>query len=175
MTLTSWLVIIGGFIAAAILSVGAEPAPSAGDSGEPAPAPAPDTPPAASSADVSPGVMRLAAAISVAEGYGADPSNAPTRANNPGSLKIAGYPVTGAEGISVFPTPQAGWNALYLQVQEILSGESKHYTSDMTIAQMAAEYTDTQGVNWAANVVATLRITGVPGATTGTTIAEATV
>ena len=44
-------------------------------------------------------------------------------------------------GKTVFPSNEAGWNALYRQCGLMLSGESHVYTTDLTFLQVAAKYT----------------------------------
>jgi hypothetical protein len=79
-------------------------------------------------------VKKIAEAIATAEGYYV-PGSLPQRLNNPGSLK-------GADGaLLTFATPQDGWQALYHQVELILSGGSKWYRPDMTINEIAQIYT----------------------------------
>jgi hypothetical protein len=116
------------------------------------------------------GIETLAGAIAFAEGYGASADNAPTRANNPGSLKLLNTPVTGTEGISTFPTPDDGWSALMAQLSLIRNGASHVYTPDMTIRDVAMHWTDTDVDPWASNVVAYLNDHGYPGATVDTTV-----
>jgi len=63
----------------------------------------------------------LASAIASFEGFGAKPTNRPTRNNNPGDLTGTGYQgQTGvdAQGFAIFSTPAAGQAAL----QQYLSG-----------------------------------------------------
>lgn len=99
---------------------------------------------------------QFAAAIAQAEGYGVAGA-LPTRNNNPGDLK--GWPGVPADanGYSVFPTAQAGWNALQQQLDDIAAGESSYYTPDMTIAQMGQIWAGGDP-NWAANVAAALGV-----------------
>lgn len=83
--------------------------------------------------------QRIAQAIAYAEGFyrgdGSLNGNAkPVRYNNPGDL-------SDATGIRQFATLEEGWNALYRQIDLILSGSSRVYDADMTIAEMAALYT----------------------------------
>lgn len=77
----------------------------------------------------------------------------PQRANNPGDLVMPNWtgPTLGA-GISVFDSPDAGWNALYRQLWLILTGASNRYNLDMTIADMGAVWTTTQKTAWSTNV-----------------------
>ena len=112
------------------------------------------------------GLDTFAHAIAFAEGYGADLTNVPTRANNPGDLKLPGSQnTTGAEDITVFPTIQAGWDALTHQLALIVDGKSHIYTVDMSIFEMAAHWTDTQADAWTANVVSYLQSHGFPNVT----------
>jgi len=60
-------------------------------------------------------LAQLAASISKGEGYGASPSNRPTRTNNPGDLTGSGYAGqigTDPQGFAIFSSPQAGQQAL---------------------------------------------------------------
>lgn len=98
-------------------------------------------------------IKSMATAIARAEGFFVTGS-IPQRANNPGDLKVPGW--TGAtlgEGISVFPSADAGWNALYKQLYLILTGGSGVYNLDMTISDMAAKWTGGDHPDtWARNV-----------------------
>lgn len=100
-------------------------------------------------------VKDLAEAIAHAEGFGADPNNVPTRAHNPGDLKIPGWTgkTTGVEGISVFETDEEGWQALYSQLTRIANNLSHVYNLKMTLAQFATKWTDTQQSNWLLNIL----------------------
>lgn len=105
------------------------------------------------SSNVSSRVERIAKAIAVAEGYGANPNNIPTRNNNPGNIRSSAGP------IAVYDSPQAGWDALYRQVTRMLDGSSPLYPTTWTLAQVAQRYTgEAQYMNWANNVA---RILGV--------------
>jgi hypothetical protein len=90
-------------------------------------------------------VDALAAAISHAEGYGRRGA-LPTRYRNPGDIKtragvrLPGQKRIGKGGHIVFATDAAGWDALRAQISAILDGGSRHYTADMTLAQMARRY-----------------------------------
>jgi hypothetical protein len=116
------------------------------------------------------GLDALAHAIAFAEGYGADANNVPTRANNPGDLKLSGTPVTGDEGISVFDSIDAGWVALNHQLSLIASGASHVYDGTMTIAEVGMKWTDTQADDWTANVVSYLNTHGYPSVTADTPV-----
>lgn len=97
------------------------------------------------------GLDALAQAIAYAEGYGASPTNAPTRNNNPGDLGGAAR---------AYATAQAGWDALYRQLGMIADQTSAIYDRSMTIADMAAHWTVTEQAAWTANVVASLNRQG---------------
>lgn len=104
-------------------------------------------------------ILRFAQAIAHAEGFGV-PGTVPTRANNPGDLKILGWdgPVTGNESIPIFPTPEEGWNKLYKQLELIRDRRSHVYTLNMTIQEMANKYTGTQKIEWGSNVAKFLQV-----------------
>ncbi len=90
--------------------------------------------------------LGFAESIAVAEGYGL-PGAIPTVRNNPGDLKLSGGVIT------TFPTIDAGWEALYHQLELIRDGESAYYNTAMTIREMANVWTTTQQDAWAGNVV----------------------
>lgn len=129
----------------------------------------------------STGLQEFAEAIASAEGFYV-PGSAPQRANNPGDLKVPGWtgPVTGAEGVSVFGTPDEGWRRLYAQLQLIVNtgdpnaaaSRSHVYNLSMTIREMAAHWTDTQADNWTANVVAKMHAFGASWVTENTRLSE---
>jgi hypothetical protein len=99
-------------------------------------------------------IRQFARAIASAEGFGV--TNAvPTRAHNPGDLKVPGWtgPTTGAEDISIFADDAEGWERLHHQLQLIVDGRSHVYTLDMTIAEMGDRWTATAQPEWTANVV----------------------
>jgi len=90
----------------------------------------------------SPKVVLLAHAIAQAEGYGV-PHSIPNRCKNPGDLKGTHFP--GQVGVckgghARFGTAQAGWAALYNQVQKIQDGTSTKYTQHATFRQVAKTY-----------------------------------
>lgn len=103
-------------------------------------------------------VQAIAKAIALAEGFYVSGS-IPQRANNPGDLVEGdiGNGTLGA-GITVFATPEDGWNALYNQVSKMLNGTSHIYSPNMTIAQVAGKYTATQQTAWANNVSGSLGV-----------------
>lgn len=107
---------------------------------------------------------KLAWAISKAEGFGT-PGAIPTTANNPGDLTFAdGFPTEGranSEGVLKFVNLADGWQALYHQCDLMLSGKSKVYQLNDTLADVAIKYA--HDPNWGVNVAAAL---GVPVTTT---------
>ena len=100
----------------------------------------------------------VANAIASAEGYGI-PGAIPTLANNPGDL-VLGNQGNGTlgNGITVFSTPQAGFNALNNQINLITSGQSSVYSPSETIAQIGNTWSGGDP-NWANNVAAGLGTT----------------
>lgn len=96
-------------------------------------------------------VRRLALAIATAEGFWKKDS-LPRRLNNPGSLKDQ------YGNFRAFVTEEEGWRALYRQIELMLSGKSKWYRPDMTIAEVARYYTATEQSIWASNVAKTLGV-----------------
>lgn len=95
---------------------------------------------------VSDRVQRIARAIATAEGYGV-PGAIPTLRNNPGNIRSSAGP------IATYPTPEAGWEALYRQVSRMLDGTSPYYPTHYTLAQVARVYTgEAAFMNWATNV-----------------------
>lgn len=108
------------------------------------------------------GIKNMAQAIARAEGFFIAGS-VPARAHNPGDLVMPNWngPTLGA-GISVFQDDDDGWNALYHQLNLILTGTSNRYNLDMSIADMAGTWTSTQQGPWANNVAGYL---GVPTST----------
>src|SRR6185437_14537418 len=98
----------------------------------------------------------FAAAIAHAEGYG-PPAARPTRNNNPGDLKNWPGVSTDAGGYSVFPSAQAGWNALEQQLATIAAGQSSYYSPEMTLAQMGEIWAGGDS-SWASNVASYLGV-----------------
>lgn len=97
-------------------------------------------------------IVDLAKAIAFAEGFGVTGA-VPTRAHNPGDLKLSGYPTTGDEGIAVFPDDETGWSHLYNQLNRIKSNNSHVYSPNMTFTQFARIWTDTAQSAWLDNVL----------------------
>lgn len=106
-------------------------------------------------------IINTAQAIARAEGYYITGS-VPNRANNPGDLKLGGTTI--ANGITVFDSPDSGWNALYRQLYLILTGRSSYYNLDMSITEMGRIWTATVAEQsaWSNNVAGSL---GVPAST----------
>ena len=107
-------------------------------------------------------VVLFAEAIATAEGFYV-PGSKSQRQNNPGNLSAGGSTL-------VFSDPNAGWQALYTQVNLMFSGGSAYYNPNMTIQQVGYIYADglhdPQGAaNWSGNVASEL------GVTTTTTLA----
>lgn len=103
-----------------------------------------------------PALSQFAAAIANAEGFNS-PGSRPQRNNNPGDLRNwPGVPADSA-GYSIFPNPQAGWNALEQDLATIAAGQSQYISPEMTIAQMGAVWAGGDP-NWASNVAAYLGV-----------------
>jgi hypothetical protein len=109
---------------------------------QPAPAPGMPAP--------SPGLQALAKGIARAEGFYVAGS-LPNRSHNPGDLtKSFGFSVSGVanrEGVLIFATTEDGWQALYKQLQLIYSGGSRSFSTGMSVADFAAQWT--QGKKYA--------------------------
>lgn len=107
-------------------------------------------------------VRRIAEAIAVAEGFAfpgapqTSPTNIPNSRRNPGNIRDMALPPN--YPVKTFPTVEAGWDALYSQVERMLAGSSL-YPSDWTIKQVAARYTgEAAYMNWANIVSARLGV-----------------
>jgi hypothetical protein len=107
--------------------------------------------------DYPPRLIAFAQGIATAEGFYV-PGSVPQRANNPGAMKVPNWtgPTLG-QGITVFQSDDAGWSALYRQLMLIVTGRSRVYTLDDTIASMAVRWAaggveNEESRNWAANV-----------------------
>jgi hypothetical protein len=101
---------------------------------------------------------KMCCAIALAEGYNQGAGVIPYDYNNPGDLTDdASQYGSGTNGITTFPTAEAGWQALYSKLQNIVSGGSSVYPSD-------ADWTDVGNTwsggdaNWATNVAANLGV-----------------
>ncbi len=88
-------------------------------------------------------------------------ANLPQRNNNPGNIKAGGLSDdlatgTDSQGHLVFPTPEAGFEALIRDVQAKVSGNSKYLPVNPTLAQLGEVYAEDP--NWSNSVA---RILGV--------------
>jgi hypothetical protein len=107
-------------------------------------------------------VKRFAEAIAHAEGFYVEGS-LPSRCHNPGDLAVgdrglgtalsAGY---GAADITIFASAALGWNALYSEVERILSGTSRIYRPQLTLLEVGAKYA--MDANWGRNVAKQLGV-----------------
>lgn len=104
---------------------------------------------------------RFANAIATAEGFGVSGA-IPTRAHNPGDLKLGDKGFGTLAGHTVFASDADGWAALYRQINLWRTGKSAHANLDTNIAQISEFYAG-DSANWARNVAAAL---GVPVTTT---------
>jgi len=95
-------------------------------------------------------------AIAGVEGFGADPSNRPTRNNNPGDITD---PSTG--NFLVFGTQEAGYDKLNSQVSMMVNGGSHIYNANMSLNEIGTIYAKSD--TWGGQVADRL---GVPGSTT---------
>ena len=106
-------------------------------------------------------IWRFCQAIAIAEGYGADPNNAPTSHHNPGDLGPADTGYAGEEHggsvVSKMPTDEQGWQDLYNKISRVFAGMSHTYHKTMTIRQFAELYAG-DSVNWSRNVAADLNV-----------------
>lgn len=100
-------------------------------------------------------VQQIAEAIGYAEGVYQIGSR-PQRNNNPGDLTVdvaGGARAVGMDGpFMIYATLEDGWDDLRQLVRTMLDNTSRIYNRDMTILQIAREYTSTQQVEWAQNV-----------------------
>lgn len=95
-------------------------------------------------------VDSFAAAVARAEGFGL--RNAiPTRYHNPGDIKsrpgiprLPGQKSIGKAGHIVFRSDADGWGALHDLIHKMMDGRSRHFSQDMTVAEVARHY----AANW---------------------------
>lgn len=100
------------------------------------------------------GIWDCCQAIAVAEGYGVDANNRPTRNHNPGDISD-GASEFGADagGLTTFPNDQTGWTWLYNKVNASVNGQSITYPQQFTIGQIAQVWTGgDNAAGWAATV-----------------------
>ncbi len=100
----------------------------------------------------TPQVQAIAQAIATAEG-GLTPGTFPYRTNNPCDVFVGGS----TQG---YATMDAGWNACYNQIGLMQSGQSKVYTPDESISDIAASWAPASAgnvpANWASTVASVL-------------------
>jgi LysM repeat protein len=89
-------------------------------------------------------------------------ANLPQRNNNPGNIKAGGLSDdlatgTDSQGHLVFPTPEAGFEALIRDVQAKVSGNSKYLQANPTLAQLGSVYAEDP--NWSNSVAKILGVT----------------
>lgn len=103
--------------------------------------------------NVSPTIRKIANAIATAEGFYV-PGSRPQRNNNPGNLtKDLILKNVGWDGpFPIFANETDGWENLYKQVSDMLSGLSSHYNPSMSISEIAQIYSPVGWENWETNV-----------------------
>jgi len=91
-------------------------------------------------------IVALSKAIAKAEGFGI-PHAIPTRTHNPGDFRTTrfiprylGQVGINAHGYVIFKNDAAGWAALQDYILKIAEGRSRHYSADMTLAQLSNTY-----------------------------------
>lgn len=104
-------------------------------------------------------IPSFAYAIGKAEGFG-PVGNIPTRAKNPGDLELGDIGLgTLGQGITIYPTLRQGIEALYRELNLILTNTSKDYNTSMTFSQMAIIWTGNDNpINWAEIVAKSLNV-----------------
>lgn len=110
-------------------------------------------------------VWNVCRAIALAEGAGV-PGSAPDRYNNPGDLSkgdehgqaVSSYTtLQDGENLIVFASKEAGWNALYTKIANIVSGASSTYAPSMSWRQIAQKYAGNASA-WLSNVTTALGV-----------------
>lgn len=97
-------------------------------------------------------VKTIAQAIAHAEGFGVN-NAIPTRAHNPGDLKMGDIGNGAINGKTVFASDVDGWNALYKQIDLMVSGGSAYYTATDSWRRIAQTWVGTSDyVNWLSTV-----------------------
>ena len=112
---------------------------------------------------LSAAIQLFSEGIALAEGFYVVGSRA-ARNHNPGNLTLditnTGVDMDGM--FVVYANDNDGWEALYRQVELILTDTSNIYTSQMTLRQIGQKYastsTPTEQLNWAVNVASKLGI-----------------
>ena len=117
-----------------------------------------------------PKVQAIAEAIAHAEGFGVAGA-LPTRAHNPGDLKLGDIGFGAINGKTVFSSDNDGWNALRKQIQLMISGESSYYQPTDTWRAIANTWVGTSDyVNWMNTVTGDLGVD--PDSTLGDYVAS---
>ena len=90
--------------------------------------------------------------------------NLPQRNNNPGNIKSGGLKEVDvmangidSQGHLIFPTPEAGFEALIKDIQAKVSGNSKYLPANPTLAQLGSVYAEDP--NWSKSVARILGVT----------------
>jgi hypothetical protein len=122
-----------------------------------------DAPIVGTNPTIEDGIARMATAIAHAEGYGI-PDAVPTRANNPGDLKLGDRGNGTVSGKTVFGSSTEGWEALKAQIRLMWLDRSDYYGPDDTFQDIAVTWTG--GDNWQSWLAIVSRDLGVSANTT---------
>lgn len=107
-------------------------------------------------------IQVLASAIAKAEGFGVKGAK-PTRYRNPGDIRASkgvfypGQRGLDRQGYVIFKTEAAGWAALRNQIQKIIDGESRYYSVNSSLRELAHRYATSP--TWVRNVSNNLGVT----------------
>ena len=95
----------------------------------------------------------IAKAIAHAEGFGISGA-LPTRTHNPGDLKAGDVGNGQTNGKTIFASDTDGWNALYKQIDLMISGKSNYYQPSDSWRRIAQIWTGDPSdyVNWMSTV-----------------------
>ncbi len=122
-----------------------------------------DAPVVGTDSAIEDGIARFAYAIAHAEGFGV-PDALPTRAHNPGDLKLGDRGNGTIQGKTVFASDADGWLALKAQIRLMWLDRSDYYGPDDTFQEIAVTWTG--GDNWQAWLSIVSRDLGVTAQTT---------
>ncbi len=109
-------------------------------------------------------VATFATAVAHAEGFGVRQA-IPTRYHNPGDIRstsahaYAGQVGLNKAGYVIFKNDHYGMKAFQAQIVLMATGQSKHFTTNMTLAQVAKIYTPIGWKAWMKNVTNELGVT----------------
>lgn len=121
-------------------------------------APPADAPVTGTDIVIEDGIQRMATAIAHAEGYGV-PNALPTRANNPGDLKLGDRGKGLLNGKTVFGSSSEGWAHLRAQIRLMWLDRSDYYGPDDNFRQISETWTGgDHSENWLAIVAADLGV-----------------